>query len=178
MSFLAPQAYTKETLSKAFDWLQYQPEEVKQVATTPDTLVSLFLKAQRQGLDHIDADAPVSSKKFISDLKNLKKDIAQFEEPPAVYQQPQPPIPQAMQEAAISSYSAYQGTLQTQVSQTTTVSEVKSVSSSQTTFLSQALDNQSLQAIHAVQERFNLSSPQEALRMLIAVGAKQIGQWP
>ncbi len=189
MSFLAPQAYTKETLSKAFDWLQYQPEEIKQVATSPDTLVSLFLKAQRQGLDHIDADAPISSKKFISDLKSLKKDIAQFEEPPQhashqptmhqpVYQPPQPSqlqpqhqpqMPQQMHEAAMSSY---------QVSQTTTVSEVKSVSSSQAAFLSQALDTQSLQAIQVVQERFNLSSQQEALRMLIAVGAKQIGQWP
>ncbi|MBY0385244.1 hypothetical protein K2X05_08810, partial [bacterium] len=81
MSFLAPQAYTKETLSKAFDWLQYQPDQVKQVATSPDVLVGLFLKAQRQGIDHIDADAPVSSKKFLSDLKNLKKDMAQFEDP-------------------------------------------------------------------------------------------------
>lgn len=158
MSFLAPQAYTKETLSKAFDWLQYQPDQVKQVATSPDVLVGLFLKAQRQGIDHIDADAPVSSKKFLSDLKNLKKDMAQFEDP----------------------NTAPQSSVQTQVTQTTTVSETKSMSmnASTSTSLITNLDAQSLQSVRAVQERFNLSTPQEALRMIISVGSKQIAQWP
>lgn len=159
MSFLAPQAYTKETLSKAFDWLQYQPDQVKQVATSPDVLVGLFLKAQRQGIDHIDVDAPVSSKKFLSDLKNLKKDMAQFEDPA----------------------TSAQNSIQTQVTQTTTVSETKSMSMNAPTpnqNLMAQLDAQSLQAVRAVQERFNLSSPQEALRMIISVGSKQIAQWP
>jgi hypothetical protein len=180
MSFIAPQAYTKETLSKAFDWLQYQPDQVKQVATSPDALVGLFLKAQRQGLDHIDVDAPVSSKKFIADLKSLKKDIAQFEENPSVTPSPMttptapPPVfaqppPQAT--------NSFQTSTQTQVSQTMTVSETKSIHTN-TTLPFAALDPHSLQAIQIVQERFNLSSQQEALRMLIAVGAKQVAQWP
>lgn len=157
MSFLPPQAYTKETLSKAFDWLQYQPDQVKQVAVSPDVLVGLFLKAQRQGLDHIDVDAPVSSKRFLSDLKNLKKDMAQFDD----------------------GSSSAQNSVQTQVTQTTTVSETKSmnVNSSASSLLG-ALDAQSLQSIRIVQERFNLSTPQEALRMIVAVGTKQIAHWP
>ncbi len=180
MSFLAPQAYTKETLSKAFDWLQYQPDQVKQVATSPDVLVGLFLKAQRQGIDNIDIDAPVSSKKFLSDLKNLKKDIAQFEDgagssssaPQTTYMQP--PEHNGTQNNV---QNAMQNSVQTQVTQTTTVSETKSMSLNSTSLLS-ALDPQSLQSIRIVQERFNLSSPQEALRMIISVGTKQIAHWP
>lgn len=166
MSFLPPQAYTKETLSKAFDWLQYQPDPVKQVATSPDALVGLFLKAQRQGIDNIDVDAPVSSKKFLSDLKNLKKDIAQFEEPES-----------SSLVSPTSINAQLQNAVQTQVTQTTTVSETKSMSVNMNT-ASLSLDPQSLQAIRLVQERFNLSSPQEALRMIIAVGTKQIAHWP
>jgi hypothetical protein len=157
MSFLAPQAYTKETLSKAFDWLQYQPDAVKQVATSPDVLVSLFLKAQRQGIDNIDVDAPVSSKRFLSDLKSLKKDFAPFEEPQAASQ-----------------------LHQTQLSQTQTVTVTETKASSvpvQGSYLQQ-IDQNSLLAIQEVQTRFNLSTPQEALRMLISVGAKQIKHWP
>lgn len=180
MSFLAPQAYTKETLSKAFDWLQYQPDQVKQVATSPDVLVGLFLKAQRQGIDNIDIDAPVSSKKFLSDLKNLKKDIAQFDDgsgasgtsPQTTYMPP--PEPTSVQNTVQNSM---QNSVQTQVTQTTTVSETKSMSLNSTSLLS-ALDPQSLQSIRIVQERFNLSSPQEALRMIISVGTKQIAHWP
>lgn len=174
MSFLPPQAYTKETLSKAFDWLQYQPDQVKQVAVSPDVLVGLFLKAQRQGLDHIDVDAPVSSKKFLSDLKSLKKDMAQFDDGSGTTQTLNPtPV---MSHAAPSSL---QNSVQTHVTQTTTVSETKSmnVNSSASSLLG-ALDAQSLQSIRIVQERFNLSSPQEALRMIIAVGTKQIAHWP
>ncbi len=174
MSFLPPQAYTKETLSKAFDWLQYQPDQVKQVAVSPDVLVGLFLKAQRQGLDHIDVDAPVSSKRFLSDLKNLKKDMAQFDDGSGSTQTLSPP--QVMSHSAPSSM---QNSVQTQVTQTTTVSETKSmnVNSSAASLLG-ALDAQSLQSIRIVQERFNLSTPQEALRMIVAVGTKQIAHWP
>lgn len=162
---MAPQAYTKETLAKAFDWLQHQPQQVKQVATSPDVLVGLFLKAQRQGITNIDADAPVSSKKFMDDLKNLKKDFAPFEEadsPKAVYssapvnlasvphQPPMPAQPQVMMPMAPA------------------MAPAMSVLS---------LDEGSLQAVQLVQQRFNLSTPQEALRMLISVGAQHISRW-
>ncbi len=175
MSFLAPQAYTKETLSKAFDWLQYQPDSVKQVATSPDVLVSLFLKAQRQGIDNIDIDAPVSSKRFLTDLKNLKKDFAPFEESlgggaPSG----------AMQNSSMQTQVSQQMSQQVsqQVSQTVTVTETKAASIPFHASYMQSLDQGSLQAVLDVQTRFNLSTPQEALRMLISVGTKQIRQWP
>jgi hypothetical protein len=166
MSFLAPQAYTKETLSKAFDWLQYQPDSVKQVATSPDVLVSLFLKAQRQGIDNIDIDAPVSSKKFLTDLKNLKKDFAPFEES----------LGGAPQNNSMQTQVSQQ--MSQQVSQTVTVTETKAATIPFQTAYMQSLDPNSLQAVYDVQARFNLSTPQEALRMLISIGAKQVRQWP
>ena len=174
MSYMAPQAYTKETLVKAFDWLQHQPANVKQVATSPDVLVGLYLKAQRQGINNIDADAPVSSKKFIDDLKSLKKDFAQFEDPSASSNTsptsesaptiaPQgasmaPPPPPQPQQAPMM----YSQPIKAPV---------------YPTYNSMALDETSLSMLNNVQQRFNLSSPQEALRMVISVGFQHISRW-
>ena len=49
MNPLPPQAYTKETLLKAYSWLQNQNANIKELAITPDILVSLFLKAKMNG---------------------------------------------------------------------------------------------------------------------------------
>jgi hypothetical protein len=80
---LPPQAYTREILTAAFNWLQSQPESVKKLATTPDSLVGIFMRAQRFGNSSMEADAPVSSQNFMSDLKNLAEDLKQFEVPRA-----------------------------------------------------------------------------------------------
>ncbi len=178
MSFLAPQAYTKETLSKAFDWLQYQPDSVKQVATSPDVLVSLFLKAQRQGIDNIDIDAPVSSKKFLTDLKNLKKDFAPFEESLGGASQNNSLQSASTQQVSHQMSQQMSQQVSQQVSQTVTVTETKAATMPFQTAYMQSLDPNSLQSVFDVQARFNLSTPQEALRMLISVGAKQIRHWP
>lgn len=80
---LPPQAYTREMLSVAFQWLQNQPESIKRLAQTPDALVGLFMRAQRFGHSAPETDAPVTSQNFISDLKNLAEGLKQFEEPKA-----------------------------------------------------------------------------------------------
>lgn len=68
VSSIPPQAYTKETLLKAYAWLMNQDQHVKELATTPDILVSLFLKAQRKGDESVDAP---SIQSFKNELKNL-----------------------------------------------------------------------------------------------------------
>jgi hypothetical protein len=78
---LPPQAYTREILTAAFNWLQTQPESVRKIATTPDALVGLFMRAQRYGNSSLEADAPVSSQNFMSDLKSLAEGLKQFEDP-------------------------------------------------------------------------------------------------
>jgi hypothetical protein len=180
MAFIAPQAYTKETLVKAFDWLQHQPASLKQVATSPDVLVGLFLKAQRQGINNIDADAPVSSKKFIDDLKNLKKDFAQFDDPnaqapytpPVPTPQPvpqQPPIPQGA--TAVSAPPSFPSA---PVFSQTIPTPSYNVLPQQASL---PLDENSLAMLNGIQQRFNLSTPQEALRMVISVGFQHISRW-
>ncbi|MCB9073887.1 MAG: hypothetical protein H6623_09715 [Bdellovibrionaceae bacterium] len=191
MSFFAPQAYTKETLAKAFEWLHHQPSSVKQAASSPDLLVSIYLQAQRQGIQKIDADAPVSSKKFIDDLKALSRDFAQFDEvPPAVDGKYQLPTPQPMMPATAPTMAP---SIKPPVAETLTpraptppptvaapihaTSEKVSPRPAPPTDGFFSLDEKSLSMIRKVQERFNLSSPQEALRMTIVLGMEQIARW-
>lgn len=79
---LPPQAYTRETLTAAFNWLQSQPESVRKLATTPDALVGLYIRAQRYGNSNFENDAPVSSQNFMSNLKSLAEGLKQFEQSP------------------------------------------------------------------------------------------------
>jgi len=65
---LPPQAYTKETLQKAYSWLLNQSASVKDMATTQDMLISLYLKAQRNGEASLETP---SIQNFKQELKNL-----------------------------------------------------------------------------------------------------------
>ena len=91
---LPPEAFTKETLQKAFNWLQEQPETLRASVHTPERLVSLFQKSQRFN----DNDAPVSSKKFIDDLKNLATSLDQFGSRPKAFAPTNPPPQQPVEE--------------------------------------------------------------------------------
>ncbi len=199
MSFFAPQAYTKETLSKAFEWLQHQPVSVKQAAANPDILVSIYLQAQRQGIQKIDADAPVSSRKFIDDLKTLSRDFAQFDDVPATTPtvakqmlqqtapvrapeiplppQPvaQPPLSQPTVTAQPTPNLAQQHAAAAAPQAPYQPSQPMRQQMAADGFFS--LDEKSLMVVRRVQERFNLSTPQEALRMIVAVGIEQVSRW-
>lgn len=76
---LPPQAYTREILAIAFQWLQNQPESIRKLAQSPDALVGLYLRAQRYGHTSPEADAPVTSQNFVNDLKYLAEGLKQFE---------------------------------------------------------------------------------------------------
>lgn len=213
MSFHAPQAYTKETLAKAFDWLQHQPAGVTQAATTPDNLVAIYLKAQRQGITTFDVDAPNSSRKFIDDLKSLKKEMAPFDDSPAqapaMTREPLPvrerepqlemrhrqsgldmsrdlhrEIAREMSQASnpapthTTNNTLNQSMNHTPVNVAVAVNMDSSHQSSQRGGLQLNMDSRSMEAINDIQQRFNLGSPQEAIRMLISVGHQQITRWP
>lgn len=76
MNPLPPQAYTKDTLVQAYAWLQSQSENIKELATTPDVLVSLYLKAKLQGDRALERP---SIQNFKNELKNLAGMIGEFE---------------------------------------------------------------------------------------------------
>jgi hypothetical protein len=75
MNPLPPQAYTKDALQKAYAWLMNQPASIRELATTPDILVSLFLKTQRDGMETLERP---SIKNFRSELKQLAGMMSEF----------------------------------------------------------------------------------------------------
>lgn len=68
MNPLPPQAYTKETLARAYEWLQDQNESIKEMATHPDILVSLYLKARLNGNESLERP---SIQNFRTELRTL-----------------------------------------------------------------------------------------------------------
>ena len=126
---LPPQAYTKETLTKAFAWLQNQSDEIKDLATSPEVLVGLYHKAKRRtDFPHIDTQG------FKKELQSLNSELKPSQKP-------------------------------TQVS--TPAKETQATSDL-------SLDEKTKGYLTEVQKEMNLSSPEEALRLLVATGYKQI----
>ncbi len=76
MNPLPPQAYTKDSLLKAYSWLQNQEASIKEMATTPDILVSLFLKATRDGDSVLERP---SIQNFKHELKQLAGMMGEFD---------------------------------------------------------------------------------------------------
>ena len=163
---LPPQAFTKETLQKAYTWLLTQSASVKDMATSQDMLVSLYLKAQRNGEASLDTP---SIQNFKQELKNLASMIGDLQTP---------------QNGTNSSPSPANTNIQTKSLPVTglpqTIKESAPIaptgsgnnSSGSPSSLGQ-LDIQSLQALSEVRQALNLSSDIEALRALIALGYKQ-----
>jgi hypothetical protein len=152
---LPPQAYTKETLQKAYSWLLSQSPSVKDMATTQDMLVSMYLKAQRSG----DASLETPSiQNFKQELKNLASMIGDLQTPQTL-----PPAPAPMPAAGLA---------QTIKDSATALQNNGSNFSSDSTSLGQ-LDLQSLQILADVKQNLNLSSDIEALRALISLGYRQ-----
>jgi hypothetical protein len=89
MTRMPPQAYTKEVLASAFDWLSRQNENVKKSIRNSDDLVGLYLKStrlkeQQQGATSsggYSADLS-SAKSFRNELQGLALNLKQFEDKP------------------------------------------------------------------------------------------------
>ena len=157
---LPPEAYTKETLQAAFDWLQTQPEGVRGGIHTPEHLVSLYRKAQRLN----DLDHPVSSKKFVTDLKTLASSLDQFRDGPQILETPAKPVTHQTTTVKSTQKASFEVTSNTE-STTTTVPTAP------------ALDALTNQRISEVQKRFNLSHPNEAIRLLISLGYEKFTEF-
>lgn len=174
-----PRAYTRETLTTAFNWLQSQPDSVRARATTPDALVGLYMQAQRgvHVAPGFDAEAPVSSQAFMSDLKNLAEGLKEFDDsrtsravspPPSsraqLGQAPANPQPAATRSAAQVSPSA------TSVAQGMTAA----MTALGTTALVGELNTRSLEMLREVQMALNLTSEAETMNMMIALAHKSL----
>lgn len=141
---LPPQAYTKETLQKAYTWLLTQSASIKEMASSQEMLISLYLKAQRSG----DASLETPSiQNFKQELKSLAGILGDLQVPAHT---------SSVAFSASTSPPSTQSTLLNQPSQSLPL-----------------LDLVSLQAIADVKQTLNLSSDIEAIRALIALGHKQ-----
>ncbi len=134
---LPPQAFTKETLQKAYTWLLTQNSSIKELASTQDMLISLYLKAQRGGDSTLETPSIQNFKQELKSLANLMGDLQ---------------TPLAPSTPAASGAPGAQGLQPSRSPQ---------------------LDQTSLDALTDVRLTLNLSSENEALRALIALGYKQ-----
>ncbi len=181
ISYFAPQAYTKETLAEAFEWLKKQPAHVKQFTKSADELVSLYLNSKKQG--------GKVSESFIKDLAGLAKDLEAFEEEKQhtfqqMTQQQQPPVPTppaaptratAAQTVAPQSPTPQPSAPKNQVPiMTSAVANPVNNTSTEATQNHFHLDIRSQEFINQTKHRFNLNSDGEALRMLIVLGYEKI----
>lgn len=180
MNPLPPQAYTKDTLLRAYHWLQNQPGSIKEMALTPDILVSLFLKASREG-DHV-LERP-SIQNFKTELKNLAGLMGELESPqtasppPAAHPPPATPSSPGPSSAAafFANPSGHQSPPVTPSSPTPTFQTASFHAPPAAAMIpSEAgaleLDPRTRECLRETRELFNLSCESEALRMLIKIG--------
>lgn len=190
LDFLPPQAYTKETLLKAYNWLQSQSDQVKELATTPDQLVSLYLKSTRLGQEslqrytHPVPQSPVqpnatvfsnnlpdqnerpSLQNFKSELKNLAGMMGDLEKPPTVTS---PSSPYGNYQGPPSSNNSQASSNNYQSSTSSYVSSAAPISST-----SPVYDENTQNLIREVKNELNLSTDSEALRMLVKIGYQKV----
>lgn len=196
--FLPPQAYTKETLLKAYNWLQSQSDQVKELATTPDQLVSLFLKSSRLGQESLqrftnssvstynsptpamptsslsssDQNERPSLQSFKSELKNLAGIMGDLEKP-QVAAAPNPP-PTAPAPYNSNNYQGqYQAPLQAYQGPYSSAANGTTVNATQVSSAPQH-DETTQNLIREVKNELNLSSDSEALRMLVKIGYQKV----
>jgi hypothetical protein len=166
---LPPQAYTRDTLVKAIEWLSNQAPGVRERATSADLIVSYYLQACRRS--SVQMETPVSGEAFKSDLKHLAEDLKQFEDPlPPPFSgrasshsllgekfrmAPPPPPVFEPELPALKPEPPYRPP----------ESPFKPIT--------WPVDARSLSAARELQQRLNLSNHGEALRMLVQLGAER-----
>ncbi len=156
MNPLPPQAYTKETMLKAYAWVMNQPPSIKELATTPDILVSLYLKAQRDGLDSLDRPSIQNFRDELKSLAGMMSSLSPGQSPSSGFPAATPSVsaPSHSTNATSSSSTAHS-------IQPTNLVPKLSVDS---------LDERSLTMIREVKSKLNLSNEMDSLRALIQLG--------
>ena len=175
MNPLPPQAYTKDTLMKAYAWLMNQSESIREMATTPDILISLYLKTHRD-------DEAVLERPSIQNFKNELKSLAglmgelepqgasAFQQNSMVHHSNTTHQSRTLNQSVANHYQQAPPVINVNVSQPPLATPVAPTAVAPTPKPSTALDEKSLAMIQEVRNDFNLSDDQEALRMLIKIG--------
>lgn len=169
---IPPQAYTRDTLVKAIEWIGTQPVAIREKATSADLIVSFYMQACRKAAAHL--EAPVSQESFKADLKHLAEGLRQFEEQVAPPTTPQPmreaPRPQSKVEPLFNPNAFDWPTASASVS---TPQPAAAPPPPKAQGLSWTIDARSLAAAREIQGRLNLGAEGEAIRLLITLGAER-----
>jgi len=181
---LPPQAYTKDTLVKAYQWIQLQPKGIQELATTPDVLVSLYLKAKLQGESALDRP---SIQNFKSELKNLAGQLGEFESAreQASLEQLHAQNREATsakefaafrEQSPAKDFSVYKEPAVTHRQPPIAPSgpPTQPLPQSPANVVGLVLDAKSKTLLEEVRALSNLPSEEEALRLVIAVGCQQL----
>lgn len=162
---LPPQAYTKETLMKALKWLIHQPPHIREMATSDDLTVSLYIKTKLQGENALERP---SIQNFKNDLKSLAgmmggESRSQYEQEDYAPPVKIPPKSPTLIQPNVEITQPH--------SHSVNLHQVPSASASSAQLGTKFdLDAKSLNMIHEVKTGLNLSSESEALRLLISLG--------
>lgn len=179
---LPPQAYTREMLAQAFLWLQDQPDTIKSMAQTPDTLVGLYLRAKRNGESSLESVAPRSTESFRSTLRDLANSIQQFNPPIGASPSTQPagpvtaaPFVQNFQtQPAEPNRRPTNPFLQTGFINPSLQEGARAEEYISSPPSNMPLDPRSLDAVRTVMRQLNLSHEVEAVRLLISLGFERL----
>ncbi len=188
MNPIPPQAYTKESMLKAYAWLQNQDASIKEMATTPDILVSLFLKANRDGEGALDRP---SIQNFKHELKQLAGLMGEFDkERPVVPNQTLKTgesnldsKTRALEGVGLNAASKREGYAKPLESLSIDFPSLEKKFNASLNPATQAtspsalgldFDIASVTLINEVRQKLNLSSNTEALKVLIQVGYNKI----
>lgn len=195
---MPPQAYTKETLQEAFEWWNQQPEDFRDKVQDKDDLVGYYLKVRR-GFPESEV-SEVAKASFSSELKGLAKNLDDFEgyqsanaQEKKRFAMPVRPSAHVSSLSHVQAPSAPEPSVQLKFPDMTKAPVVaesvdfeetkrkalavkpsldeKSIDSNNKYF---KLDSKSLEVVKEVRRALNLSSDQEAIRAVIALGASKI----
>lgn len=177
---LPPQAYTREDVAKAYVWVQSQPDYVKNMATSKETLVALYLQARRNGIASLENIAPVSSRDFKTQLQSLASELNQFEKPKETLTATAPLNPPTSQpvmqeyEAPIIN-SGFDFAIPEKSSDKIRYDERSiELKVSERRSADVGLDSRSQQIVNHVKSALNIESDQEVIRMLITLGYEKL----
>lgn len=189
LNSVPPQAYTRDTLVKAINWLSSQPQAVRERATSADLVVSHYLQACRRA--ELQNEAPVSGETFREDLKTLAEGLRkQFEDPIAPPHSPSmktssPVAPTPAPQVTMSSRSPSPSPLPAPGPVAPAPAMVTPPApapippppgleaASDPAVVTWQVDARSLAQAKTVQQRMNLGSEIEGLRLLITLGAER-----
>ena len=160
---IPPEAYTHKELAEAMNWRETQPEYVKAMTSSPESLVSFYKRAMRTEPGKAVSQGKVSEA-FRSDLKNLAEGLKSFEIPSPLQSSPPREEPRFQDLSSQPSQPVYH-----QPQQSSPYSGAPFSGS----FGSEVLDEQTRALIHEVKIRFNLSSELEVIRFLVKLGYEQ-----